>query len=61
MLVYSSIILKKCNNVCASHVDDENCASVWSFPVYSPEDYAANTGPVDLNDQSDQGNLLQDS
>ncbi|GKC69480.1 hypothetical protein Tco_1115363, partial [Tanacetum coccineum] len=26
--------------------DDENCASVWSFPVYTAEDYAANTDPI---------------
>ncbi|KAI7756400.1 hypothetical protein M8C21_011640 [Ambrosia artemisiifolia] len=27
--------------------DDENCASVWSFSVYSAEDYAANAEHVD--------------
>ncbi|KAI3710337.1 hypothetical protein L2E82_40115 [Cichorium intybus] len=36
--------------------DDENCASVWGFSVYSAEDYASNTGPQDSNGQFDQQN-----
>ncbi|KAJ9565979.1 hypothetical protein OSB04_001945 [Centaurea solstitialis] len=40
--------------------DDENCASVWSFSVYSAEDYAANVDPGDANSQPDQENSLLD-
>ncbi|MFS8009072.1 putative transcription factor WD40-like family [Helianthus anomalus] len=40
--------------------DDENCASVWSFSVYSAEDYAANSEHVDLEQSIDQENTVQD-
>ncbi|CAH1448409.1 unnamed protein product [Lactuca virosa] len=36
--------------------DDENCASVWGFSVYSAEDYAENTNLGDSNGQLDQEN-----
>ncbi|KAL8192514.1 hypothetical protein R6Q57_027699 [Mikania cordata] len=37
-------------------LDDENCASLWSFNVYSTEDYAADTEHVDSNCQFYQEN-----
>lgn len=61
-LVYTFTVLNNILNIISIfRADDENCASVWSFSVYSAEDYAANTEHVDSKSQFDQENSFVDS